>query len=161
MRPTVKRTVNKSVDKSKRDREKEKEKEKGIQIQQIKILEFEVFLGGANKERVQDKRVMQGDKKVGSKEMKKWIAQPPPTKQEDEIEEDEMLHELQSLGQQELEFLRKSLLQPQSLLSTTQQNLFKKLSEAPDIGFNPHFSRCLSEDNEEILEEGGLSFNQY
>ena len=30
MRPTVKRTINKSVDKTKRDREKEKEKEKGI-----------------------------------------------------------------------------------------------------------------------------------
>jgi hypothetical protein len=50
MKPIVKRTVNRSVDKQK---EREREKEKGITYTNTTIsLEFEVFLGGANRDRL-------------------------------------------------------------------------------------------------------------
>ncbi|CAD8165981.1 unnamed protein product [Paramecium octaurelia] len=110
------------------------------QQQQLREKGFDTFISGANKERVNQKTKNQ--LKVKSRNVKKWN------------DEHSQSQKIGTLDHDDLEVLRKSLVQG-NVLSKSQQDLLEKLQKDTPIDhrYDPHFSQLLDSDNDELDEQ--------
>ncbi|CAD8068559.1 unnamed protein product [Paramecium primaurelia] len=110
------------------------------QQQQLREKGFDTFISGANKDRVNQKNKNQLNLKT--KSIKKWN------------DEKSQSQKIGTLDHDDLEVLRKSLVQG-NVLSKSQQDLLEKLQKDTPIDhrYDPHFSQLLDSDNDELDEQ--------
>ncbi|CAD8167610.1 unnamed protein product [Paramecium pentaurelia] len=110
------------------------------QQQQLREKGFDTFISGANKDRVNQKNKNQLNLKT--KSVKKWN------------DEKSQSQKIGTLDHDDLEVLRKSLVQG-NVLSKSQQDLLEKLQKDTPIDhrYDPHFSQLLDSDNDELDEQ--------
>ncbi|CAD8084642.1 unnamed protein product [Paramecium primaurelia] len=110
------------------------------QQQQLREKGFDTFISGANKDRVNQKNKNQ--LKLKTRSVKKWN------------DEQSQSQKIGTLDQDDLEVLRKSLVQG-NVLSKSQQDLLEKLQKDTPIDhrYDPHFSQLLDSDNDELVEQ--------